>query len=129
MTNSSETEIMAGGAGENLCGVTAHGESVSRQALWARGEKERMKKILGGKCRHCGTTENLTFDCIISVGGEHHRSGSVARVSFYKRQMSRGNLQVLCALCNSRKQDHAEPKYSRVAGALSEQPSRFDTWG
>jgi 5-methylcytosine-specific restriction endonuclease McrA len=70
-----------------------------------------LRRILGGKCVYCGVTDNLTFDCIRPRGHTHHSAGSVARVSFYKQEMRCGNLQLLCAFCNSKKQDKAQPRY------------------
>ena len=86
-------------------------EKVSRQALWARREKERMRVVLGGRCAKCGTTENLTFDCIRPCGHGHHKAGVVGRIIFYREQMRRGNLQLLCALHNSEKQAKPWERY------------------
>ncbi len=68
-----------------------------------------MLKILGEKCVRCGETSNLTFDCIKPCGGRHHRLSSVARVTFYMEQMRRGNVQILCHSCNSKKGSKEQP--------------------
>lgn len=83
----------------------------SRQATWASNEKLRMKIILGGKCVICGIRECLTFDCIVPTGHEHHRIGSTARVTFYREQMRKGNLQLLCSAHNSSKGALPMPRY------------------
>lgn len=70
-----------------------------------------MTLVLGGKCVFCGLTSNLTFDCIRPTGDGHHRLSSVARVTYYREQMRRGNLQLLCAGCNSRKGARPQPAY------------------
>src|SRR5271170_297973 len=84
---------------------------MSRQSDWAKIEKLRMKFILGSKCVICGTFSCLTFDCIKPTGHRHHKLGSVARVTFYREQMRRGNLQLLCSDCNSRKRDLPMERY------------------
>jgi hypothetical protein len=58
---------------------------------------------LGGRCIDCGTTSNLTFDCIRPTGGGHHKLSSVNRISYYIRQMAAGNLALRCADCNTKK--------------------------
>lgn len=73
-----------------------------------------MLGVLGGKCAKCKVTNNLTFDCIRPTGGHHHRLSSVARITYYLEQMRRGNLQVLCHDCNSRKGAKTEEKYQPV---------------
>lgn len=56
-----------------------------------RKRKKKRIKSIAGKCRNCGTTNNLTIDHIIprSKGG----------TSRYE------NLQVLCGKCNVKKAD------------------------
>jgi len=71
-----------------------------------------MVLVLGGRCVLCGCQENLTFDCIVPQGHAHHRSGTVARVLFYRLQMRAGNLQLLCLGCNSRKGANPMPRYT-----------------
>ena len=83
----------------------------ARQKDWAKRTRERLLRILGGKCRHCGTTECLTFDCIIAQGHWHHALDTSSRMSFYRAQMRAGNLQVLCSRCNSIKGAAEEQRY------------------
>ena len=77
-----------------------------------------MIAILGGKCRACGATNCLTFDCIKPTGDEHHRLSSVGRVCYYEAQMRRGNVQLLCSECNSKKGAKPEPAFRVLPGAL-----------
>ena len=56
-------------------------------------------------CAHCGTDENLEFDCIWPRGHRHHRGDASQRMCFYRRQFREGNLQVLCNFCNAKKGD------------------------
>jgi hypothetical protein len=84
---------------------------VSRQVRWARKKRDLILSVLGGKCVFCGITTNLTFDCIRATGDRHHRLSSVARVTYYVEQMRRGNLQVLCHSCNSKKGAGSQPPY------------------
>lgn len=62
-----------------------------------------MLRVLGAKCKACGTDKCLTFDCIHPTGDRHHRLSSVNRITYYLKQMRAGNLQVLCSACNSAK--------------------------
>lgn len=83
----------------------------SRQCEWAAKERERIMQILGKRCRRCGVDFCLTFDCIKPTGDGHHRLSSVARMTYYREQFRRGNLQVLCSSCNSKKGATAEARY------------------
>lgn len=72
-----------------------------RQKEWARAKRAELLAALGGCCAECGTTENLTFDCIQDQGDAHHKFDTSARMSFYRRQHALGNLQILCHFHNS----------------------------
>jgi hypothetical protein len=74
-----------------------------RQRDWARKERERIIKALGGCCRVCGSTMFLELDCIKPTGDGHHRIEWSWRVSFYRRQLAIGNCQCLCQRCNAKK--------------------------
>ena len=76
----------------------------ARQKDWARRTRDTLLALMGGKCVWCGTVENLSFDCIMPQGSDHHRRHDWStRMSFYKRQLEAGNLQILCVSCNSKK--------------------------
>ena len=64
-----------------------------------------MVLTLGSECAACGTETDLTFDCIEPCGHDHHRRSAPERICFYRRQMQAGNIQLLCANCNSLKAD------------------------
>lgn len=81
-----------------------------RHKAWARAQRAILLEQLGGKCVECGTTENLTFDCIEPQGDRHHKLDTSARMSFYRRQLWLNNLQVLCQKHNSKKAAR-EPDY------------------
>lgn len=66
---------------------------------------------LGNRCVICGRTECLTFDCIRPMGHSHHCMNGNQRLRFYYRQWRAGNLQVLCAECNTRKSNGPMPPY------------------
>ncbi|MFO1487976.1 MAG: hypothetical protein U1F65_05825 [Verrucomicrobiota bacterium] len=73
---------------------------------WARKARRELLAELGAWCHWCHTTENLTFDCIIPTGDDHHRGSTDQRMSFYRREhREHNNVQVLCHNCNSRKGD------------------------
>lgn len=89
-----------------------------RQREWARRDRKRLMEELGGRCAHCGATENLEFDCIMPQGDFHHRIGSAERHSFYRYQHRHGNLQILCRACNAAKGDGTHvPEECRHAAA------------
>ena len=69
----------------------------------ARVIKLELQLLLGAFCKHCGTEDELEFDCIDPQGGYHHRMNSCDRVYFYRRQHAERNLQILCALCHRAK--------------------------
>lgn len=76
-----------------------------------RRAKERRKELLhllNNVCKHCGTTENLTFDCIQSKGDKHHKYDTSQRMCFYWREHRNGNIQILCDKCNSKKRAQEE---------------------
>ena len=68
-------------------------------------ERQRILRLLLPKCACCSATTDLEFDCIRPVGNLHARREQSVRMSFYRRQLSAGNLQVLCGRCNSTKSD------------------------
>ena len=73
---------------------------------FAYRKRQAIFEVLGKKCAACGVTEKLEFDVIIPQpqAKSHHQDFSFAqRMIFYCRQLSAGNLQVLCSECNSRK--------------------------
>jgi hypothetical protein len=53
----------------------------------------------------CGTSEALTFDCIVPQGDSHHRGSTDQRICFYRSEMRLGNVQLLCLSCNCLKAD------------------------
>lgn len=73
----------------------------SRQREWARQKREELFDALGRICARCGAEHDLSFDCIVPMGHEHHRIEWSCRLSFYRRMHEVGNLQVLCLSCNS----------------------------
>lgn len=85
-----------------------------RQKSWATRKRVWLIAALGGKCRHCGISDCLSFDCIKPAGSFHHGLSSDQRITFYMRQAERGNLQLLCTACNSRKGASMPQRYTRV---------------
>lgn len=75
-----------------------------RHKEWARKARKELLAVLGGKCQWCCSTESLCFDCVLPCGDRHHKMDTSARMCFYRYQhQEQGNLQILCAKCNSRK--------------------------
>lgn len=101
-----------------------------RHKLWAAATRARMVCMLGNKCAACASTEDLTFDCWAPAGDRHHRLSAPERITFYRRQMRAGNVQLLCASCNSLKADMPPWKWqAAVCLARAEQnlhrPSQY----
>ncbi len=90
------------------------------QKEWAKQKRHELMVLLGEVCAHCGTGEDLEFDCISPRGHRHHRGDASQRMCFYRRQFRDGNLQVLCKVCNARKGDE-EPGLV-VRAPLAEEP-------
>jgi 5-methylcytosine-specific restriction endonuclease McrA len=89
---------------------------------WNKERRERMIKSLGGKCVRCGVINNLTFDCIRPTGDGHHRMSAVQRMTYYLRQARLGNVQILCAACNTSKGAQAQPAYLLAYDVMSRPP-------
>jgi hypothetical protein len=80
---------------------------------------------LGAHCQGCGTEECLTFDCISPRGDTHHRWSAPQRISFYRKQMREGNLQLLCANCNALKADMASEVWRRIVSIVAAEEARL----
>lgn len=80
-----------------------------RQRVWAEKQTQRLRQLLGLKCARCPAKLNLSFDVIVPVGDYHGRKKEWSwRLSLYRREFDKGNLQLLCGPCNSRKHDNLE---------------------
>ena len=68
------------------------------QRAWAKKQRLELRRKLGMKCNQCGSRDyrKLEFDCIEPRGGKHHRMEWSWRISFYRKEFSQGNLQLLC---------------------------------
>jgi len=77
-----------------------------RMTEYAIRKRTAIFEVLGYKCAACGVVKDLEFDVIVPTkeAKSHYEKFSFAqRMIFYCRQLSAGNLQVLCSKCNSRK--------------------------
>lgn len=72
-------------------------------------------EVLGAKCAQCHTTENLTFDCMVPQGHSHHGWSTDKRMTFYRSQHARRNLQILCMSCNGFKGNGHDVEFHRRA--------------
>jgi 5-methylcytosine-specific restriction endonuclease McrA len=62
-----------------------------------RRERALLVALLGGRCAHCGTTDELQFHHIKPLNGNRPK-GQLNRLTEWKRNV--GNLQLLCPLCH-----------------------------
>lgn len=72
---------------------------------WAKNHRVWIIKMMGGICYACGSKEKLEFDTIEPTGDEHHRMSTDQRMVFYRAQLKKLNVQLLCQKCNARKGD------------------------
>lgn len=100
---------------------------ISPRVRWAREKRAWLILALGSRCVDCGTTEDLSFDCIKPMGGEHHKLSSVNRMTFYTRQAKAGNLTLRCCRCNSKKSNKTLPRYMPVQTSAKKQQD-FALW-
>jgi hypothetical protein len=85
-----------------------------RQKMWATRTRNQMLLAMGSKCAACGTRDNLEMDCIQPQGDAHHKFERSHRMSFYRNQARKGNLQILCADCNAIKGDCSRDEWLLV---------------
>ena len=75
-----------------------------RQRKWAARARLALRRALGMKCAGCGSRDyrRLEFDVIDParadwIGGRnHHKIEWSWRISFYRREFTKNNLQLLC---------------------------------
>jgi 5-methylcytosine-specific restriction endonuclease McrA len=83
----------------------------ARQREWARRWREKFLDFFDRRCAWCGAAESadvkLTLDVICPTDEhkqDHHRKMDWShRMSYYRQQAARDNLQCLCVSCNSKK--------------------------
>lgn len=81
-----------------------------RQKVWAAKARDALMAKLGGKCVKCGATDNLTFDCKIPQGHEHHRMSFDRRMSFIARRTK----SATCNYCVNRTMTRRETPSSQL---------------
>lgn len=75
----------------------------ARLAAWAKRERARLIKRLGGACAYCGARSRLEIDHIYGTTWRLAKKSRWMRVIIYRREAREGLLQVLCRHCNARK--------------------------
>lgn len=79
-----------------------------RQRKWAAKKRDEIFELLGYECKKCGATKELEFDVIVPFDDRHHEMEWSWRMSFYRKQLRAKNLQILCRICNGKKQRQLE---------------------
>ena len=59
-------------------------------------------KRLGGKCQHCGATENLEVNHIYHKEWSPKRVNSAKRLRLYLKEAEEGLVNLLCEDCNKK---------------------------
>jgi len=70
---------------------------------WVKRVRAALLKQLGGKCKKCGSRQELTFDHIHGRDYALEKMSQSGRLCRIKREAKQGLIQVLCNPCNARK--------------------------
>ncbi len=76
---------------------------MTRYRQWAIAALDKLREKLGNRCRQCGGSGELQFDCVEPRGHRHHTFETNRRACFYRREDKAGNLQLLCPTCHQEK--------------------------
>ena len=93
-------------------------ERAGYHRVWERRWRKRLLGELGGRCVFCGTTQDLTLDCIDPRPRHAVNANYRGRICFYRREMREGNVQILCRHCNSVKgpRRNYRPPFVKIKG-------------
>lgn len=76
--------------------------------VWRRNARLRLIEALGGKCKWCPVTEDLTFAHNIPLSKEEDSRrqtiGANRRIVLYRKEHSEGKLHLACQSCNNKSQ-------------------------
>lgn len=76
----------------------------NHNVAWYRTERARWIAILGGRCAHCGTTDELEFDHDQPRDWDPAKTSRWQRLRNYIREIREGKIkQLLCRSCNASK--------------------------
>lgn len=79
-------------------------EPSNRNVAWYRRERAAWVAKLGGKCAHCGSTEELEFDHETPRDWDPAKTSRWQRLRNYIKDIKAGKIkQLLCRSCNARK--------------------------
>lgn len=67
-----------------------------------RAQRQRLISMLGGKCAHCGSTENLEFDHL-NPSDKEYKISEILDFSEDKLQEEAKKCQLLCKKCHHKK--------------------------
>jgi 5-methylcytosine-specific restriction endonuclease McrA len=80
-----------------------------RQRDWGNRIYQAILTVLGRRCTLCGSRQKLELDVInptVDLESKHHRQWDISqRATFYRRQLVKDNLRVLCQKCNTKESD------------------------
>jgi 5-methylcytosine-specific restriction endonuclease McrA len=76
--------------------------------VWRHNARLRLISELGGKCKYCPETENLTFahNTPLTVKEDRNRKtlGANKRLVLYRKEHREGKLHLACQSCNNKSQ-------------------------
>ena len=78
--------------------------SKDRVRRWARSERERLIRLLGGRCVRCERDDiPMHFDHIHGVTYKLASLSQHMRIVRLRREVAAGLIQLLCEICNKKK--------------------------
>ena len=85
-----------------MTGVTTWQQSKARTLAWCESERARSIALLGGKCVRCGSKKKLEFHHTKTRTWIASAMNRWSRLAAYKRDIERGEIELLCKRCNQR---------------------------
>lgn len=100
--------------------LSGAGQRRETRRKWNTQRRDRLRRLLGGRCAYCGLCDGLDFDCKKPTKDGHGKLSTVQRMTYYLRQYASGNLQLLCRDCNVKKGVKPHPRYVNALPLVGE---------